>query len=634
MYFSIRNHHEAYEHILRESSSHSSCQLVIFVSCLNVDALCASKILTKLFKRQLVQLQLVPIFGYSELKHYFQELDDNINSVVLVGCGGMVDIEDFLEIDAQEYLLETEPVRKYKRNIYVMDSHRPWNLDNLFGSQIVTCLDDGTVEESLEKQKEAYLDYLRMTEEHLEDTGASSAGDTEDDTQDETEEDDDSENSSSQVKRKRKGMATSASKQRKKLMHRCETLLEEYYAQGTTVSNSIAVQTYSLISSIGETNLQYLWLAILGASSLDIAFPQIYERLRPLLQDEVRRLSPHEKIKTPDTLTVEIQPDYFLFLLRHSSLYDSFFYSNYVNAKLSLWNENGKKTLHKIFARMGISLSTAQENWLYMDNRVKKELGVIFDKNLGRYGLEGIVRDGFVRTFGYRGAVSASECVESITALLEMGQKSDVDKPEALQNSTNATTLQEGLEASQKLAERERKLVRNFWLSWDALDDKMELMQQGLKVAQVLQRSVFNTGVAVLEKKLIKHLRIYRLCILQDGPDLELYRNPLTLLRLGNWIMECCAEAEEKQLLPMVLGCLDATTETYLLAGLPARYPRGLDALSKKRPILNNFSVAFQQIATETGAKVRIDNFESSIIEIRKEDLAPFLEKLTLSGLV
>lgn len=122
--------------------------------------------------------------------------------------------------------------------------------------------------------------------------------------------------------------------------------------------------------------------------------------------------------------------------------------------------------------------------------------------------------------------------------------------------------------------------------------------------------------------------------MLQDGPDLDLYKNPLTLLRLGNWLIECCAESEDKNLLPMVLASLDETADTYLVAGLAPRYPRGIDTLESSRPVLNNFSVAFQHIANETGAKVRIDNFESSIIEIKKEDLSPFLEKLTLSGLL
>lgn len=266
-----------------------------------------------------------------------------------------------------------------------------------------------------------------------------------------------------------------------------------------------------------------------------------------------------------------------------------------------------------------------------MDNKIKRELGTIFDKNLERYGLQDIVRDGFVRTFGYRGAISASEFVESVTALLEIGQVSD---PDELSKHNDSILLENNKELSEAFSRRERKWVSNFWLSWDALDDNVALMRRGIKHAQYLQRSVFNTGVAVLEKKLIKHLRIYRLCVLQDGPDLDLYKNPLTLLRLGNWIMECCAESDDKQLLPMVLASLDQETETYLVAGIAPRYPRGIDDVTSRKTILNNFSVAFQQIAAETGAKVRIDNFESSIIEIKKEDLSPFLEKLTLSGLL
>ncbi|CUS25029.1 LAQU0S25e00298g1_1 [Lachancea quebecensis] len=640
MYLKITQFQEAYERILKFSSSHSSCQLVIFVSCLNIDALCASKMLSKLFKKQLIQLQLVPVFGYTELRSHFLKLDENVSSVIFVGCGGMIDIEAFLEINEQDYWEETNAGPKLKRNIYVLDTHRPWNLHNLFGSQIVTCFDDGTVEETLQSQKEAYIKLIELEEQGAndedEEEDVSSEEDVEGDQDGDTEEDeeqgsDDNEGETNK-RRNNPGDARSQKKLRKKLANQYEEILEEYYAQGTSVSNSISVQVYSLLSSQGETSIPYLWLTVLGATSLDTSYPQIYNRLQPILQDEVRRLSPNESYKTPDTISLEIQPDYYLFLLRHSSLYDSFFYSNYVNAKLSLWNENGKKRLHKIFARMGIPLSTAQENWLYMDNRIKKELGSIFDKNLERYGLQDIVRDGFVRTFGYRGAVSASEFVEAITALLEVGQ---VTNPEEL---TNRGSVNPDNDSDQNMREmlsrRERKWVSNFWLSWDALDDNIELMRRGIKHAQHLQRCVFNTGVVILEKKLIKNLRLYRLCALQDGPDLDLYRNPLTLLRLGNWIIECCAEAEDRQLLPLVLASLDALTETYLVAGMAPRYPRGMDKLEAYKPILNNFHAAFQYIAAETGAKVRIDNFESSIIEIKKEDLSPFLEKLTFSGLL
>lgn len=626
MYYGIRKISEPYHRILRNSSSHSSCQLVIFVSCLNIDALCAAKMLANLFRKQLVQSQLVPVFGYGELKDHYSKLDDNVTSVIFVGCGGGICLDEFLELDTENLLMDTEDAlkeRKFRRHIYVFDSHRPWNLDNVFGSEIVMCLDDGTVDDSLQRQKEAYFQLIRLD---ADDRDQEDGDDTqEDETDGDEEEDEDNEDEDDDGGRKRSGSEDSSKKkdrkQRKKLIDQYETTLEDYYSQGTSVVNSMSLQIYSLITTIGESNLKYLWWTILGATSLDTTYPQVYNRLYPLLSDEVKRLSPsHHAVKTPDTLSLNIQPDYYLFLLRHSSLYDGFYYSNYVNAKLSLWNENGKKRLHKMFARMGIPLSTAQETWIYMDNSIKRELGVIFDRNLDRYGLQDIVRDGFVRTLGYRGAISASEFVEALTALLEVGN--------TITRETDETTEEVGVKS-------QKRWISNFWLSWDALDDgKVELLNKGIRHAQTLQKAVFSTGVAILEKRLIKHLRIYRLCVLQEGPDLELYYNPLTLLRLGNWLSECCAESENKQLLPMVLASLNESTDTYLVAGLAARYPRGMDSLQVRKPILNNFSMAFQQIAALTDARVKIDNFESSIIEIKREDLSPFLEKLTLSGLI
>ncbi|SCU90233.1 LADA_0F02674g1_1 [Lachancea dasiensis] len=657
MFLKVRQFQDAYERILKYSSSHSACQLVIFVSCLNIDALCASKMLSKLFKKELIQLQLVPVFGYSELKTFYQKLDENINSVIFVGCGGMIDIEEFLGVDEEED--NQNEHAESRRKIYVLDTHRPWNLHNLFGSQVVTCFDDGTVEEELKTQQEAYFKLTELEEQQDTDEETESGSGEEEDTDHDVEDDEENleeddtdedttrdavgdgedvqkdENNQEASGKRRNAQSHNHKRERKlrrSLINKYEAVLEDYYAQGSSTSNSLSIQVYSLLSALGETSIAYLWLTILGVSSLDVAYPHIYSQLLPLLQDEVKRLSPIEAYKTPDTLSLEIQPDYYLFMLRHSSLYDSFFYSNYVNAKLSLWNENGKKRLHKIFARMGISLSTAQENWLYMDNRVKRELGTIFDKNLERYGLQDVVRDGFVRTFGYRGAISASEYVESITALLEVGQT--IDPEDIVKSNSSGPEPEENGELADVISRRERKWVSNFWLSWDALEGDIELMNRGIKHAQFLQRSVFNTGVAVLEKRLIKNLRLYRLCVLQDGPDLELYRNPLTLMRLGNWILECCAESDDRQLLPLVLGSLDSSTEKYLVAGMAPRYPRGMDKLEASKPLLNNFSVAFQQIAAETGAKVRIDNFESSIIEIQRDDLSPFLEKLTLSGLL
>ncbi|KAI7686785.1 hypothetical protein KC322_g12642, partial [Hortaea werneckii] len=54
----------------------------------------------------------------------------------------------------------------------------------------------------------------------------------------------------------------------------------------------------------------------------------------------------------------------------------------------------------------------------------------------------------------------------------------------------------------------------------------------------------------------------------------------------------------------------------------------------RKGAARNRFGQAFQEVVEETGARVRIDSFEHSVVEVRKEDLAGFLEGLSLKSVV
>lgn len=48
----------------------------------------------------------------------------------------------------------------------------------------------------------------------------------------------------------------------------------------------------------------------------------------------------------------------------------------------------------------------------------------------------------------------------------------------------------------------------------------------------------------------------------------------------------------------------------------------------------NRFGNAFQEVVEETNARVRIDSFEHCIVEVKKEDLAGFLESLSMKAVV
>lgn len=49
---------------------------------------------------------------------------------------------------------------------------------------------------------------------------------------------------------------------------------------------------------------------------------------------------------------------------------------------------------------------------------------------------------------------------------------------------------------------------------------------------------------------------------------------------------------------------------------------------------LNRFGTAFQEVVAETSARVRIDSFEHSVVEVKKEDLGGFLESLSMKAVV
>lgn len=673
MYIGPGQYGTAFAEIKRTSSSHSTCKLILFVACLSVDSICTAKIFAGALKKNLIQYQLIPVSGYADLKEHYAKLDDDVTNVVLIGCGAMIDLEAFFEIDPAEYVsepAETAPElgetlpRQYKRKIYVVDGARPWNLDNLFGLELVVCFDDGFIDKHLDKERASYTMLVEM------DSDAEDAEDAEDDAAEppaeggnsDTDHDSDTD-TESEKKRRLPGPGPS----RKRQKHDSEEVLENYYNQGTALFTAASAIVYALLATIGETSLDNLWLAIIGVLATDRHHPEVYDKMQPLFAEEVQRLSPSDPgERLADLAALVLDTDYHLFLLRHWTLYDLFFYSGMVNSKLNLWREDGKKKLHKMLAKMGISLSVAQQKWLYMDISVKRNLPVIFAKYLPLFGLDGLVRPGFLRMFGYAGLLSAMECVEALLALLENASLQGLALP----------TAPDSLAA---LEAREKVWVANFWSLWDALNmaahttasqqvisgalrgparrlKGYDLLLHGLEQAKHVQQTVFRTGLAVLERRLLKNLRLYRLCVLHDNaiPDLAVFGNPLLLARLGNWLLENINEAElalfmEKKTLanilkPLVVAALDHPSDTYLVIGLAPKYPRGIDNSTRARLAqtqgealvtrLNTFSVAFQKVAATLGAKVRINSFDSAVIEIRKDDLLPFLEKLTLSGLL
>lgn len=98
---------------------------ILLVVNYDLDAICASKILQTLFKLDNVLYSLVPVMGLRGLQRAFAEHKHDINHVVLINCGGCIDLVDVLQA--------TEDVI-----FYICDSHRPYDICNIYSTEQVS----------------------------------------------------------------------------------------------------------------------------------------------------------------------------------------------------------------------------------------------------------------------------------------------------------------------------------------------------------------------------------------------------------------------------------------------------------------------------------------------------------------
>jgi cell division control protein 45 len=351
---------------------------------------------------------------------------------------------------------------------------------------------------------------------------------------------------------------------------------------------------YSLASELGREDNDLLWLAIVGVTSMElygrssagVAVPVRSSEARPasgwlgmrgarirqLLRDEVRRLNPPEvgngrvlpestgiiptTARSPEDTSIRLSPEPKFLLIRHWSLYDSMLHSPYLFSRLKTWSETGLKRLHKLLAKMGVSLVQCKQSYAHMDMMLKRELRTKLLKYASLYNLDELVptidtdgqdrggaKDGwgFVRSWGWRATLSAQDVGVVIGALLEVGKTAPTSS-----SDPNSTAPSQDLPsaATNHTPNPSEEWLPRFWTAYDALED-IEALKAGLPTAQFLHKAIFTTGTTILKKKQISHLRAFRMCVVKDSPDAALFNHPGALTKLALWIGEALAEQEK-----------------------------------------------------------------------------------------
>ncbi|KAI0132392.1 CDC45-like protein [Xylariales sp. AK1849] len=551
-----------------------------------------------------------------------------------------------------------------------------------------------------------------------------------------------------------------------------EDVLRNYYRMGASYSEPVTAMIYSLASELGREDNDLLWLTIVGVQSMELYGRSSAglavnvrgsdttssgwrgvrgARLRQLLRDEVRRLNPPDlayqsgrfsaaesigiiptTARSPEDTSIRLSPEPKFLLIRHWSLYDSMLHSPYLFSKLRIWSDSGLKRLHKLLAKMGVSLVQCKQSYTHMDMMLKKELRTKLLKYASLYNLDDMVpaaetdsRDrggakdgwGFVRSWGWRATLSAQDVGVVIGALLEVGKAgTSIGHDGSLQASQSFSQIQDS--ADEDGSAESQEWISRFWEAYDALED-IDALKAGLPTAQYLHRAIFRTGTTLIGKRQIKHLNAFRMCVIKDGPDVPLFTHPAALTKLALWIGEALAEQErdDKGKLahggrgtPLVVASLNEKRGVYVVVGTgggggpdlafldregakekAAKREAKLQERDARRKVqedkrasrraerrqnkddedeeddetesegsdlsdsdedsdeeeeeemeqrrqrgygLNKFGSAFQDVVTETNARVRIDSFEHCVVEVRKDDLPGFLESLSAKAVV
>lgn len=188
------------------------------------------------------------------------------------------------------------------------------------------------------------------------------------------------------------------------------------------------------------------------------------------------------------------------------------------------------------------------------------------------------------------------------------------------------------------------------------------------------------------------------MAVVKEGPDVQMFTHPAALTKLALWVGEAIAEQERDQRrklgkygrgTPLVLASLNEARGVFVVVGtgggggvvdFTARAKRKarleekataraakLAEKERKRQEReereeqeseeeeeddedesdddddddagngygkNRFGNAFEEVAQETNARVRIDSFEHCVVEVKKEDLGGFLESLSVKAVI
>ncbi|KAL5477053.1 hypothetical protein EMCRGX_G023795 [Ephydatia muelleri] len=551
---------------LREDFYQRVCvEHVLIISALDVDALCACKILQALFKADDVPYTTVPVQGKADLQKAFSGHSEQVKVVVLINCGATLDVQELLQPE--------QDVR-----IYIVDSHRPVNLDNVYNKdQVNILLRDG--------------DVLEVPP--FDDIYASDM---------ESEEDDDpeyfSDEDSAPSSKRRKGDESSYEARKRKHIwkRKREEILYKYteYSYHGTASSLVA---FDLAWKLSKDNNELLWWAIVGLTE-QLLYEKIdrerYVSDMYTLQPHVLRLNKSNDDVPPSSINsmrIVFDTEMRLIQYRFWTIYDSLCNSEYTACKFKLWTNKGHTRLLELLADMGLPLVQSKQKFASMEVQYRDKIKEWIDHTSKKYGLDDIMYNTFVAQYGYKNKVCAADMVLCCSAIIER------------QEASHSESFLEALEVLSK--------------------NNLQRLHQGVELSKQQQMAIVAQVKNFIDLHQVVCTGPFIYAYVEEGmPHSKGFSKPMLLCKLARFLREAWLSMNKRARgLPFILSApLGDSQGNCIVVGVP---PHSDDTRKSE------FARAFLHASDRIQARASFDHFDGSVMMISTEDRGRFFDALT-----
>ena len=492
---------------------------------------------------------------------------------------------------------------------YILDSHRPYNLNNVIEDDgRVNLLDDG--EPNMDMDELVQQTHIMQ------------------DIEDEGYEEDEEEDLRPPPQRRRisadeyNALSPDSRAERRSEMRR---LVKHYYAASWHGTSS-AVILYSLVQALNKSSNDLLWLTIVGLTDQLVHERVEFEKYvveAQQLQAEVASLNSGnsdevtEVVDTDSGATVPVRQhissslrldpvqELRVTLLRHWSLWDAIRHSPYIASRLGLYTQGGTQKLEVWLARMGLPLDECKQEYAYMRKTFKD---MLFDKMTqygSEFGLVNLTFPSFRRVTNYSTQMTPADLVHCVTAQLER-PNIEGDEGDACPMFITA-----------------RETLCHHSQQDDAIRD-------GLEKAKSMHRAIMTQGHAIITQKLYHNLGDFYKVLMRPGGDTPRFLHQHTLTKLALFIADALREGgqsnkkSDKAPKPVLLAAPYPDRGVHLVVAVlgSSRYWKGDGR--------NSFGKAFEDAAVELNAHIAHEGFESSMCQVASADLDNFLNGIVM----